>query len=64
MIDGKIWGDTVTDFPTFDGFADCYNLASTVGAGDNILFLSVDQWRRDEWTDPGYLPLETVRSRY
>ena len=46
VIDGEIWRDTVTNFPTFDVFTNCYNLASTVGARNDILLLSADQWWR------------------
>ena len=46
MIDGKIWGDTVADFPTFDIFADCHNLASAVRAGNDVFLLAVEGRKR------------------
>ena len=46
MIDSKIWGDTITDFPTSDISSNCHNLASSVGARNDVLFLSTNKQRR------------------
>lgn len=46
MIKGKVWGDTVTDFPTIDIFTHCYDLSSTVGTRNDVRLLAVDRQGR------------------
>lgn len=48
MIKIEIWADTVADFPTFHVFAEGDNLASAIGAGNEIFLLAVLQGEKRE----------------
>ena len=43
VIEGEVWGDAVAYFPASDVFANCHDLPSAVGAGNNIFLLAVEK---------------------
>lgn len=51
VIDSKVRADTVADFPTFYIFANCHNLASGVGAGNDVFLLTEKEWSRERWKE-------------